>query len=561
GQGCIHTRIDFDLRSPPGIARFRAFIEDAADLVVRYGGSLSGEHGDGQARGELLDKMFGPELLEAFREFKAIWDPSARMNPGKLIDAYPLDANLRLAAYPAPEMRTEFGFPDDEHTFAEAALRCVGVGRCRKMGPGTMCPSYMVTGDERHSTRGRARLLFEMLQGDPVRSGWRDHAVKEALDLCLACKACKSECPVNVDMATYKAEFLSHYYAGRPRPLVAYAFGLIFLWARLASRAPWLANLFTQTPGPRDLAKRLIGIAPERRLPAFARTTFKRWFARRPSPAPHPNPPPQVGRGILPSPSTGEGEGGGEPAVSKKAPVLLWPDTFTNYFHPEIGRAAVEVIEAAGFEVVVPEADLCCGRPLYDYGMLGLAKRVLFQTLEVLRPHLEAGTPIVGLEPSCIAVFRDELPNLFPNEPLAARLHDQAMLFSEFVDQHASDFDLPKLSHLALVHGHCHQKALMGMDNEQRVLDRLGLDYQLLDAGCCGMAGSFGFEAGARYEVSRRLGERVLLPAVREASPETLIIADGFSCREQIAQGTGRQALHLAQLIQLALRKSAQAPG
>ncbi len=527
GQGCVHTRIDFDLVTAPGIEKFHAFIHEAADLVLRFGGSLSGEHGDGQSRAELLPKMFGDELIEAFREFKSIWDPQGKMNPGKVVDAYSAVDNLRLgASYDPPAVRTSFRYPGDDHgSFARANLRCVGVGECRRMHGGTMCPSYRATREEMHSTRGRARLLFEMLAGDPLRDGWRDEHVKEALDLCLACKGCKEECPVDVDMATYKAEFLSHYYAGRLRPRSAYAFGLIYWWARLASHAPGLVNLLTQTPVLRGLAKALAGAAPERRLPAFAPVPFKKWFFHR-----H------------------------EPLRTGGKKILLWPDTFNNYFHPATAQAAVEVLESAGYTVSVPIPSLCCGRPLYDFGMLGLARRQLRQILDVLRDDIQAGTPIVGLEPSCVAVFRDELTNLFPEDQDAQRLSRQTFLLGELLVQDREKLALPKLHRQAIVHGHCHAKAVLRMGDVEKVLRDLGLDVEVLDSGCCGMAGSFGFEAGERYEVSMKCGEQVLLPAVRRAAEDTLIVADGFSCQEQIAQATGRRALHLAQVLQLALR-------
>ncbi len=527
GQGCVHTRTDFDLETAEGIRTFRSFLEDAADLVVRYGGSLSGEHGDGQARAELLPKMFGNELVEAFRKFKAIWDPHWKMNPGKVVNAYRIYENLRLgASYHPPQLKTHFKFPDDQGSFSRATLRCVGVGACRRMEDGTMCPSFMVTREEEHSTRGRARLLFEMLQGNPLKDGWRDEHVKEALDLCLACKGCKGDCPVNVDMATYKAEFLSHYYKGRLRPLTAYSMGLIYWWARLAARIPSVVNFFTRTPLLRSVAKALAGIAPERQIPAFAPQTFKQWFHQR------------------------------GPRNEGRPRVILWPDTFNNYFHPEVARAAVEVLEAVGYAIEVPQRSLCCGRPLYDFGMLNLAERLLRQNLDTLRPLLAAGVPVVGLEPSCVAVFRDELLNLFPNDPDAKRLSQQSFLLSEFLEKRVENYQPPKLQGKAIVHGHCHHHAIMKMKAEKAVLTKLGLDFEILDSGCCGMAGSFGFEKD-HYDVSMQVGERVLLPAVRNASKDTLIIADGFSCREQIAQATGRRALHLAQVIQMAMHKAA----
>src|SRR5579872_1986438 len=530
GHACVHIRINFDLQSKAGIANYRSFAEEATDLVVHYGGSISGEHGDGQSRGELLPRMFGPELIQAFREFKAIWDPGWKMNPGKLIEPYKLDENLRLGADYRPwEPQTHFHFPQDHGSLATATLRCVGVGKCRRSEGGTMCPSFRVTGEEQHSTRGRAHLLWEMTKGDVIADGWHDESVKESLDLCLACKGCKSDCPVGVDVATYKAEFLSHYYRGRARPLAAYAFGNIDIWARLASNVPGLVNLTTQLPFLRDIAKLVAGIPHQRSIPAFAPQTFRSWFRRR------------------------------EPNHSDRPPVLLWPDTFNNYFLPHTARAAVEVLESAGCHVLLPRASLCCGRPLYDWGLLDRAKNLLLEILDVLEPEIAQGIPLVVLEPSCATVFRDELLNLFPNDDRAQRLARQTVLLSEILERHAADFDFPKFDRKALVHGHCHHKAVMKMTGEEAVLQKMGVDFQAPAPGCCGMAGAFGFEQD-KYEVSVAVGELELLPAVRKAPPDWLIIADGFSCREQIAQCTGRQALHLAEVVQMAMRGEKSRP-
>jgi FAD/FMN-containing dehydrogenase/Fe-S oxidoreductase len=557
GHGCVHTRINFDLQSKDGIAKFRKFMEEAADLVVGYGGSISGEHGDGQARGELLPKMFGPELVQAFREFKAAWDPQWKMNPGKLIEPYKLDENLRLGADYAPwQPKTNFQFAGDHGSLAEATLRCVGVGKCRRAEGGVMCPSYRVTHEEEHSTRGRAHLLWEMTQGHGnedgiIRDGWRSEVVKESLDLCLACKGCKSDCPVGVDLATYKSEFLSHYYEGRMRPRAAYAFGNIDVWARIASHAPGLVNLTTQLPFLSDLSKLVAGMPSQRTIPAFAPEAFKNWFRRT-----HPGRGRAAGKngfGWRNAPSAPI-----DPPLSPKAfipegpSVLLWPDTFNNYFHPATAKAAVEVLEAAGFRVIVPKANLCCGRPLYDHGMLDRAQALLLQILAELSPEIEAGVPIVGLEPSCVAVFRDELINLFPHDESAQALSRQTFLLSEFLETHAAHIPLPKLQRKALLHGHCHHKSLMKMTAEESILHRLGVDFQSPAPGCCGMAGSFGFER-EKYEISMAIGELELLPAVRNAPADWLIIADGFSCREQIAQSSQRHALHLAEVLQMAL--------
>jgi FAD/FMN-containing dehydrogenase/Fe-S oxidoreductase len=524
GHGCMHTRIDWDFLTPEGVANYRAFMEDAGDLIARYGGSMSGEHGDGQARAELLGRMFGEEIIGAFREFKAIWDPDGMMNPGKVVDPYPLDTNLRMdPTYRSRQLDTQFAFPDDGGSFTAAAERCFGVGACRDQ-EGTMCPSYQVTREEKHSTRGRARLLFEMQRSDSIEGGWRNEEVKEALDLCLACKGCKHECPVRVDMATYKAEFLSHYFKGRLRPRHAYAMGLIHWESRLAARAPRLANLALQREPLARWGRRVAGVAPERKPPAYARQTFRAWFAARPP----------------------------RPAGGRR--VLLWPDTFNNFFHPEVAIAATEVLEAAGCEVVVPEKMLCCGRPLSDYGMLTLARRQLRQILEALRPEIQAGTPVVALEPSCGAVFRDELIQMLPSDEDAKRLNRLTSSLGEFLARELPDWRPPALGRPALMHLHCHQKATSDTDCDQQVLERLGVDAEVLDSGCCGVAGSFGYEPGDPYEVSMKAGERVLLPRVREAQQDTLIVTDGFSCRSQIEHGTERHPLHLAQVARMALR-------
>jgi FAD/FMN-containing dehydrogenase/Fe-S oxidoreductase len=523
GDGCIHTRINFDLRTAGGLRDWRSFLDEAADLVLDHGGSLSGEHGDGQSRAELLPKMFGDDLVQAFQEMKQIWDPHNRMNPHKVVDAYPIVSNLKLGSdYRPMEPKTHFNYGEDGGSFAHAALRCVGAGKCRE-DSGTMCPSYMATREEKHTTRGRSRILYEMLRGEVIEDGFRSKEVHDALDLCLSCKGCKGDCPVSVDMATYKAEFLSKHFKRRLRPRQAYTMGLIMLHARLASKVPRLANFVTSAPGLSRVVKRIGGIAPEREMPSFARERFKDWFARR-------------------------------GAVNPNAdPVVLFPDTFNNFFHPDVLKATTGVLEAAGFRVVVPEQELCCGRPLYDYGMLDTAKLFWRRMLSVLGPWIHDGVPVVGAEPSCVAAFRDELTGLLPHDEDAKRLGLQTLTLAEFLELHAPDWQMPKLQRRAIVHGHCHQEAVMGMSAEQRVYERLGLDFEVLDSGCCGLAGSFGFEKD-HHEISMAIGEHKLMPMVRDAAEDTLVIADGFSCKTQVEQMTGRRPLHTAEAIEMGLR-------
>ncbi|WP_310963528.1 FAD-binding and (Fe-S)-binding domain-containing protein [Nocardioides terrisoli] len=524
GEGCIHSRISFDLRRPRGLSTYRAFLEDAADLVTSYGGTLSGEHGDGQQRAELLERQFGPTLVQAMREFKQIWDPDWKMNPGKVVDPYRFDENLRLGVdYNPPRPTTKMHWAEDGGDFAHAALRCVGVGKCRvPEAQTTMCPSFQVTHEEKHSTRGRARLLFEMLKGEVITDGWQSEEVADALDLCLACKGCTSDCPVNVDMPSYKAEFRYHHYDSwkRRRPRYAYAFGFIDQASRLASLMPGLVNLVTQTPGLRAVARLAGGIDRHRELPTFAPVTLQQWFARR---------------------------GGTRNPNGRR--VVLFPDTFNNHLHTDVGVACVEALEAAGWQVVMPSGHLCCGRPLYDYGFLDQAERYLHRVLEVLREEIRAGTPVVGMEPSCLAVFKDELTRMLPHDDDAIRLTKNCYHFGEFFE--TFDVEVPALEREAILWGHCHQRATGGVDPDASVLERMGVSSESVEGGCCGLAGAWGFERG-KYEISVDCGEQALLPAVREADDDTLVVADGFSCKTQIEDRTRRRALHLAQVMAMA---------
>ncbi|WP_052033901.1 FAD-binding and (Fe-S)-binding domain-containing protein [Rhodococcus ruber] len=526
GQGCVHTRIPFDLRTADGIAKYRAFAEDSAHLVVDYGGSLSGEHGDGQSRAELLPIMFGERLVTAFGELKVLFDPRNRMNPGKIVHPFRLDENLRQGVTYRPlEPDTHFAYPADGHRFSHAAARCVGVGKCRGHESGVMCPSYRATGEEEHSTRGRSRLLFEMLQGDVITDGWRSTAVRDALDLCLACKGCRSDCPVDVDMATYKAEFLAHHYEHRLRPLAHYSMGWIPLWARLAAIAPGLVNTLTHAPGLSSALKAAGGIDRRRPVPRFARQRFRDEFTRR-TPA----------------------QPGGE-----RGTVVLWPDTFTDNFDPQIARDAVTVLEAAGFDVRIPDRTACCGLTWISTGQLTTAKRVLRRTLKVLGPDLRAGTPVVVLEPSCAAVFRADLPQLLYGDEDARRLTRQTVTLGELLREKAPHWHPPHLNAEALLQPHCHQHAVLKYAADHDALAGAGIEVDILDAGCCGLAGNFGFERG-HYDVSVACAEDKLLPAVRAADPGALIVADGFSCRTQLRDlEPGSAPLHTAQVLAAAV--------
>ncbi|EPD65619.1 FAD-binding and (Fe-S)-binding domain-containing protein [Streptomyces sp. HGB0020] len=543
GQGCVHTRIPFDLYSADGVAAYRRFMERAADLVAEFGGSFSGEHGDGQSRGELLPRMFGDEIVEAFGRLKAVFDPLDRMNPGKVVAPYRLDEHLRLGGDWAPYAPRDlhFAFPDDGGSFAEAANRCVGVGKCRQLttdGGSVMCPSYQVTREEEHSTRGRARLLFEMLDGhgdSAVQDGWRSEAVRDALDLCLACKGCKKDCPADVDMATYKAEFLSHHYEGRPwrRPRSDYSMGWLPLLAQAVGRLRLgpLVNALTHTPPLSPAARALAGVE-DREVPLFAGQTLQQWFAGRRE-------------------TYGDGWRGS---------VLLWPDTFTNVFHPHVGRAAVEVLEHAGWRVELPQEPLCCGLTWISTGQLDVAERVLSRTVRHLAGHVRAGGLVVGLEPSCTTVFRSDMGELFPGDRDVRRLSEQTVTLAELLTEHSPGYEPPQVpdrSARALAQVHCHQHAVLGWNADQELLRRAGVDAEQLESGCCGLAGNFGFERG-HLEVSEACAERVLLPRLREEDAATVLLADGFSCRTQVHEfdSGGHEGVHLAELLASGLPRS-----
>ncbi|CAM5679613.1 Lactate utilization protein A [Streptomyces glaucescens] len=529
GDGCIHVRIDFDLLTGKGVARFRAFSEELADLVVAHGGSLSGEHGDGQARAELLPRMYGAQTVALFERAKAVWDPDDLLNPGMLVRPHPLDANLRFAPLPRRPVDVAFGYPADGGDFPAAVRRCVGVAKCRTTtvgGPSVMCPSFRATGEEEHSTRGRARLLHEMLAGEVITDGWRSTEVRDALDLCLSCKGCRSDCPVGVDMATYKAEFLHHHYAGRRRPAAHHGMGRLPQWLRAVDRTR-TAPLVNALAGIRPLArlgKRLGGIAAEREIPRLAPKTFSRWWGGR-----------------------------RRPAGARGAEVVLWPDTFTEHLTPSVGRAAVRVLEAAGLDVTLPPSPprrrsrVCCGLTYVSTGQLDRARTVMRRTLDLMTPVLESGTPVVVLEPSCAAALRTDLPELLSDDPRAQRLASRVLTFAESLDRLAPDWIPPRLDRPAVGQTHCHQHAVLGDGPDRRLRAAAGLTGEL-SGGCCGLAGDFGFARG-HYAVSAACAEEQLLPAVREAPEGAVVLADGFSCRTQLEQLGGVRGRHLAEVL------------
>ncbi len=548
GDGCIHVRIDFDLLSEAGVARFRRFSESLADVVVAHGGSLSGEHGDGQARAELLPRMYGAETVALFERAKAVWDPDDLLNPGMLVRPAPLDANLRFSVLPRrPVVDVAFGYPSDGGDFAAAVRRCVGVAKCRTTpaaGASVMCPSFRATGEEEHSTRGRARLLHEMLAGELVTDGWRSVEVRDALDLCLSCKGCRTDCPAGVDMATYKAEFLHHHYAGRRRPAAHYTMGRLPEWLRWTSRLR-LAPVVNTLASVRVLAvvgKRLGGIAGEREVPRLAGETFSRWWRKRRKK------------------DSGDGE-----------LVVLWPDTFTEHLSPSVGRAAVRVLEAAGLRVVLPptlrgggrvgdgtsasalsllgarRGRACCGLTYVSTGQLDRARAVMRRTLDLMAPVLETSAPVVVLEPSCAAALRTDLPELLHDDPRAALLAGRVLTFAEALERHAPDWTPPALDRPVTGQTHCHQHAVLGDTADRRLRAAAGLDGEL-SGGCCGLAGNFGFEQG-HYAVSAACAEEQLLPAVREAPDGAVVLADGYSCRTQLEQLAGVRGRHLAEVL------------
>jgi FAD/FMN-containing dehydrogenase/Fe-S oxidoreductase len=543
GDGCIHARIDFPLRDRPGV--LRSFTQDAARLAASYGGSASGEHGDGRARSELLPAMYSPAAIGLFGAVKQLFDPANLLNPGVIVDPAPLDADLRVALAAPLKRGLGFAYAGDGGDFSTAVHRCVGVGKCRAdntASGGVMCPSYLATRDEKDSTRGRARVLQELANGSLVSSGWQSPEVAEALDLCLACKGCSTDCPAGVDMATYKAEALYQRYRGKIRPAAHYALGWLPRWAALAARAPWassLANAALRFGPAAAVAKRLGGIDQRRDLPVFATRSFRRWFAERERGGSPVNG--SVNRSV-----SGAAAGG-------RAPVLLWVDTFTNAFAPQVGVAAVAVLEAAGYEVRITGRNVCCGLTWISTGQLDGARRQLRRTLSELGPALDAGIPVVGLEPSCTAALRGDAAELLPGDPRAEALGGAVKTLAELLAG-TDGWTPPDLSDVTgVAQPHCHQHAVLGWDADAAILADAGATVDAV-GGCCGLAGNFGVERG-HYDVSVAVAETALLPAVRAAvsgaaeGATVTVLADGFSCRTQLDQLADVHGSHLAELL------------
>jgi FAD/FMN-containing dehydrogenase/Fe-S oxidoreductase len=533
GDGCVHVRIDLPLADHPD--RLRPFLVDAAHLVAGYGGSLSGEHGDGRARGELLPIMYSAAAIEAFAAFKALFDPDGLLNPGIIVDAAPVDADLRLPG--ARPLRTPGGFAltADGGDLTQAVHRCVGMGKCRAhngTAGGFMCPSYLATRDEKDSTRGRARVLQELANGSLVTGGWRSPEVHEALDLCLSCKACSRDCPVSVDMATYKSEVLHQAYRGRLRPRSHYALGWLPRWTRLAGFAPGLANAALRLRPVAGLMRLAGGIDPRRPLPEFAR---------------RPGTPARLRRQVSARPPTAV------PAAS--GPVVIWADTFTRAFAPQVAEAAVAVLAEAGFTAIVPSTSVCCGLTWISTGQLGGARARLRAAVAVLAGYAEQGLTIVGLEPSCTAVLRGDLTELLDGDPRARAVAAATRTLAETLLGQKAGAAAGDLSWLRgrlagrriLAQPHCHHHAVMGYHADLAILEAAGAQVETL-AGCCGLAGNFGMERG-HYDVSVAVAEQTLLPALRSAPDGTVLLADGFSCRTQASQLAGWPAMHLAELL------------
>ncbi|WP_433660647.1 FAD-binding and (Fe-S)-binding domain-containing protein [Nocardia sp. CA-128927] len=538
GDGCIHVRLDLPIADAP--QRFRRFLFDAAELVVRQGGSLSGEHGDGRARSELLSVMYSRSVLDVFAGYKALFDPADVLNPGVLVEPRPIDADLRLVGLPLVPASGGFAFPHDHGDLSTAVHRCVGVGKCRadtRAAGGFMCPSYLATKDEKDSTRGRARVLQEVVRG---ALPWSSEAVAESLDLCLSCKACRSDCPAGVDVATYKAEALYRRYRHRLRPLDHYSLGWLPRWLALATRMPRAANALANNAALHRIGLRAAGIDPRREVPRLADRSFRRMWR-------------DLG-GVVPASATRPGgpdatqSSTTTPEDSADRPaVMLWVDTFTDAFDPEIALAAAQLVQSLGYRVRIPARRVCCGLTWISTGQLDGARARLRATLDAVDKHVRGGGIVLGLEPSCTAVLRSDLPELLPDDPRAAATARAVRTLAEFLAEQP-DWQPPQLpGRTVVVQPHCHHHAILGFETDRQLLATMGINVTEV-TGCCGLAGNFGMQRD-HYGISVAVAENGLLPALRTAGDESIFLADGFSCRTQAAQLAGHQSRHLAQFL------------
>jgi len=530
GDGCIHARITFDTRSAEGISQWRKFSVEIAELVVQFGGSLSGEHGDGQAKGEFLPVMFGPELMYAFRRFKQIWDPEQRMNPGKLIDAYKMDENLRYGAdYKLPETTTILHFKDDVGGFSRATERCIGMGKCRAQS-GAMCPSYQATQEEKYSTRGRAHLLHEMVRGEVIKDGWDNKAIVDSFEHCLSCKACKTECPTQVDIATYKAEFLAAHYAHKRRPLNHYPLAYI---GNLLPKISRFSRVFNKLQAgiTGQLAQKFLGLSDAKGLPKLASQSFTSWVKK------HAHRQDQQFHWF---------------GAQDQPTVVLWADSVNNHYRPALLQSAVNVLLKSGHQVAVAKQHFCCGRPLYEYGFLAQALKQLTVILESFHCKLPAGCSVIVLEPSCLSVFKDELLSAFPEDTRALDLRKRAKTLTRFLSE--SSVTLAKQLNSGILHLHCHDKSLGISSHEREWMLRCFKDLQEPESGCCGMAGTYGLKKQTRA-IGQRLFERRLKPAIDNAANDAVVVANGFSCYEQMMDGqSDRWVLHPVEIIEKCLQ-------
>jgi len=556
GDGCIHVRIDLPLHADGGEKVFRAFMLEAAALVASHGGSFSGEHGDGRARAELLPLMYSAEAIGLFAGVKKLFDPSDVLNPGVMVRPNAIDADLRRPhARPLPMLRgSGFAFAHDDGDMTTAVHRCVGVGKCRADLPGSfMCPSYLATREERNSTRGRARVLQELANGELI-ADWSDPAVHESLDLCLSCKACASDCPAGVDMAQYKSETLHRTYRGKRRPISHYTLGWLPRWAQLITTWPPLTRLVNAALGLRPLAALVLrggGMDPRRAVPSFASQRVSRWWRGRVG-----SPGGGHAGGRRAGGKTGRGIHGSASAIKADAPapptVMLWVDSFSEHMDGAGARAAADVLEQAGYQVDLTGPGACCGLTFISTGQLDAARRRLQRTMDILAPIVGAGIPIVGVEPSCTAALRSDLPELFAEDPRARQVADGVYTLAELLTAEAplgpAHWQPPSLAGQEIIaQPHCHQHAVMGYRADRDLLAAAGATVRTLDT-CCGLAGNFGMERG-HYDVSVAVAEQELLPALQEAGPETVFLADGMSCRNQAQDLAGVRGVHLAELL------------